>query len=119
MAMFSLEPYRAALRRDVCGPCPDRHPHGGCARPTDDPCSIETNLGPTVEAILEVGNSPLIDDYVTALRAKVCPDCRQDPDGRCDWRDRNGCKLDAFILQIVEVVETTRDELAARNENAA
>jgi hypothetical protein len=112
MTLVDLVPYREALQREICGPCPDRHPHGGCGRPADHPCTIQTNLGPMVEAILAVGGSPNVTDYERALRDRVCPNCRQDEDGHCTWREHSGCKLDGMLLEVIEVVEATRDEIA-------
>lgn len=112
MTLTDLTPYRAALEREICGPCPDRHPHGGCARLVENPCTIQRNLGPMVSAILSVGGSPDVTAYERALRARVCPECRQDDDGRCSWREHSGCKLDGMILEVIEVVEATRDSIS-------
>ena len=113
MTLVALEPYRAAIRRDVCGACPDRHTGGSCGRPADDPCTIFLNLAPLVESVLAVGGSAFLDDYVTALRTHVCPGCRQDADGECDLRSWGGCKLDSLALRVVEVIESTHEELRA------
>jgi hypothetical protein len=110
MTLHSLEPYRAAIHREICGPCPDRLPHGGCGRSADSPCTIQTQLPALVDAILSVGGSPDVKDYERALREKVCPACRQDADGDCDWRAHCGCTLDSLLLEVIDVVEATRDE---------
>lgn len=114
MTIVSLEPYREAIHREICGPCPDRLPHGGCGRPAHNPCTIQTNLPAVVDAILAVGGSPNVADYVAALRDRVCPHCRQDADGNCDWREHCGCTLDSLLLEVIDVVETTRDEVEGR-----
>lgn len=114
----ALAPYREALRREICSACPDRHPGGACGRPADDPCPIETNLAPLVESVLAVGGSPSIDAYVAGLRRDVCPGCRQDDAGRCELRERAGCKLDALVLQVVEVIEATHDRVGSGDVRA-
>ena len=118
MCPKALEPYREALRRDICSACPDRLPGGACGRTADDPCTIETNLGPVVDAVIGVGGDPSIDRYLRAVRADVCPGCLQDAAGKCTLRDLAGCKLDALILQLVEVIEAEHDRLVAADTAA-
>ena len=114
MTIVALEPYRTAIEREICGPCPDRLPHGGCGRPAHNPCTIQTNLPALVDAVLSVGGSPDVKDYERALREKVCPGCRQDEEGNCDWRAHCGCTLDSLLLEVIDVVEATRDEIRDR-----
>ena len=100
-----LEPYAKAIATRICAFCNDRDIHGRCARPADDPCALHAHLDLVVESILGVGDSPEVEPYLAALRAKTCPHCRQDQAGACALRDLGQCAPDAYLLPVIEVIE--------------
>ena len=110
MNTTDLEPYREAVRENICRLCLDRKVGGGCSRPADDPCALETHLATVVESILSVPETDDIGPYVTALRTKNCTQCRQDEQGNCEMRDLVACSVDSYVLRVVEVVEAVARE---------
>lgn len=100
-----LEPYRKAIIERICTLCNDRDGHGGCTRPAEDPCALNSHLDLIVDSILGVGENPDVAPYVAALRAKTCPHCRQDEAGNCALRDLSQCAPDAYVLPVIEVIE--------------
>ena len=100
-----LEPYRKAIAERICTACNDRDVHGQCARPLDDPCALHAHLRLVVESILGVGEHPEVEPYVAALRAKTCPNCRQDEAGACALRELGQCAPDAYLIPLIEVIE--------------
>lgn len=105
MLTSDLELYRDAVRESICRLCLDRMVGGGCSRPADDACALETHLESVVESILSVPEGKDIGAYVTALRTKNCTQCRQDDEGNCEMRDLVACSVDSYVLRVVEVVE--------------
>lgn len=105
MLTSDLNLYREAVRENICRLCLDRMVGGGCSRPADDPCALETHLESVVESILSVEDGEDIGAYVEALRDKNCTQCRQDEDGNCEMRDLVACSVDSYVLRVVEVVE--------------
>lgn len=105
-----LEPYRKAIAERICTFCNDRDVHGRCARPEDEPCALHAHLDLVVESILGVGDSPVVDPYVAALRARTCPHCRQDENGKCALRELSQCAPDAYLLPVIEVIEDVAKE---------
>ncbi len=103
---LDLAPYRTAIHEKICSFCLDHDEEGGCRRPADEPCSLVNHLDLVVPAILSVGRSMKIDDYVAALRQQVCPNCREDDHGRCELRKLSDCALDSYLLRVVDVIET-------------
>ena len=110
MLTADLTLYRDAVRENICRLCLDRMVGGGCRRPTDDPCALETHLESVVESILSVHDESDIGTYVEALRTKNCTQCRQDEDGNCEMRDLVACSVDSYVLRVVEVVEEVAQE---------
>ena len=100
-----LAPYRKAIEEKICRLCNDRDVHGKCSRLIEDPCSLNAHLDLVVESILSVGESPDVEPYVKALRARTCPQCRQDEIGYCPLRDLAQCAPDAYLLPVIDVVE--------------
>lgn len=105
MNSTDLELYREAVRENICRLCLDRVVGGGCSRPPDDPCALETHLESVVESILSVPETDDIGSYVAALRTQNCTQCRQDEEGNCEMRDLVACSVDSYVLRVVEVVE--------------
>ena len=105
MRPSDLTPYRDAVREEICRVCLDHRPGGGCARPDDDPCPLETHLDTVVESILSVPETRELDPYVHALRTINCTECRQDEAGECEMRDLVQCAVDSYVVRVVEVIE--------------
>ncbi len=105
-----LEAFRAAVRERVCSVCLDRRVGGGCSRPPEDPCALESHLEQVVEGILSVAPTDDVHAYVRALRGTTCTTCRQDEHGRCELRDLVACSLDSYVLHVVDVIETVARE---------
>jgi len=101
-----LQPYRDAVREEICPICIDHGRGGECGRPLVDPCALETHLGTVVESILSVPPTDDLLQYVAALRTMNCPHCCQDADGGCALRDLVDCAVDAYVPHLVEVIET-------------
>jgi len=110
MSSVDLEPYRVAVRENICRLCLDRKIGGGCSRPAEDPCALDTHLDTVVSSILSVRDEDDIGAYVEALRAQNCTRCRQDADGNCELRDLVACSVDSYVLRVVEVIEDVARE---------
>ena len=100
-----LELYRTAIEQQICTICNDRNRQGECTRPEADACALHMHLRLVVDAILSVGESPDVEGYLAALRARTCPHCHQDADGACALREAGECAPDAYILPVIEVIE--------------
>lgn len=105
MKPSNLQPYRDAVREEICSVCLDAGPDGRCARLLSDPCPLETHLDTIVESVLSVSPSEELLPYVHALRTTNCTHCRQDDEGNCEMRDMIECAVDAYVLRVVEVIE--------------
>ncbi len=105
LTALDLEPYAKAISEKICVFCNDRDGHGGCARPPEDPCVLQSHLDLVVDSVLAVGEKPDIEPYAAALREKTCPYCRQDEKGRCVLRELGQCASDSYLLPLVEVIE--------------
>ena len=111
MLTEDLNLYREAVRENICRLCLDRRVGGGgCSRPADDQCALETHLDSVVESILSVKKGEDIGSYVAALRSQNCTKCRQDAEGNCEMRDLVACSVDSYVLRVVEVVEDVARE---------
>jgi hypothetical protein len=110
MLTTDLNLYREAVQENICRLCLDRMVGGGCSRPADDACALETHLESVVESVLSVPQGADIADYVQALREGNCTKCRQDADGNCEMRDLVACSVDSYVLRVVEVVEDVARE---------
>ncbi|MFQ5706536.1 MAG: hypothetical protein ACE5HO_03755 [bacterium] len=104
-----MQEYLEAIRSRVCSVC-----IGGifdnfgqfvrCGLPEDRTCPVETFLPKVIEVVRSV-ESPKIEDYVTVLRQKVCTECLQTEDGRCEVRLRADCALDRYFMLVAEAIE--------------
>jgi hypothetical protein len=46
--------------------------------------------------------------YVDAIRKQVCPNCSEDENGRCAFRERFDCAVDNFLYLVVDVIEDVK-----------
>ena len=94
-----LEPYMAAVRKQVCSRCIERPLGGPPCLPLGKRCGIEINLGKLVEAVRTV-DAGRIDPYIEAFHHIVCEGCPNRPTSQCP------CPLDPLLLLAVEAIET-------------
>jgi hypothetical protein len=100
--------YMAAIRRRVCAVCLDSRDDGRCGL-SGRTCAIERHLPELIDGLVQI-DSPRIDDYIAAIRARVCAGCPdQDAQGRCELREKGDCALDAYLALVIEAVEEVRD----------
>lgn len=117
--MYEYQEYLDAIRRKVCRVCIDgsfaEDPEWMlCRLPKDRTCPVERHL-PQVIEVVESISSPWMEDYVDALRGKVCGDCEQTPAGICDFRLKADCALDTYFMLVAEAIEEVRDRHPAIN----
>jgi hypothetical protein len=104
-----MQDYLDAIRRRVCSVCidavySDGHQFVRCGLPKSRTCPVELYL-PQVIEVVESVDSPLIEDYVTVLRDKVCAVCEQSQEGVCALRLKADCALDRYFMLVAEAIE--------------
>lgn len=102
--MDRIERLRDALKQRVCAICFDRNDDGTCGLPAGRVCAIEAHL-PEIVSTIESEHSFDLAPYVEGLRTKVCPNCSQDAEGNCAFRQSFDCSVDNFIYLIVDTIE--------------
>lgn len=102
--MERTERLREALKERVCGVCFDRNDDGTCGLPEDRVCAIEAHL-PEIVSAVESEHGFDLTPYVESIRTKVCPNCSQDLEGHCAFRESFDCSVDNFIYLIVDTIE--------------
>lgn len=107
-----MQEYLEAIRRRVCSVCIDAvyrdgHQFVRCGLPAGRTCPVELYL-PQVVEVVETVDSPLIEDYVTILRDKVCALCEQSPEDVCALRLQADCALDRYFMLVAEAIEEVR-----------
>jgi len=101
----SLEGIETILRARICSVCSDRKVDGTCGLEHPADCAL-FRLFPEVAGAILSTDSNDIQDYVTAIREKVCSICcDQAADGSCETRREVRCALDAYLVLIVEAIE--------------
>jgi hypothetical protein len=106
-AMNRIESFREALKERVCSICFDRNDDGTCGLPTGRICALEAHLPEIVKAVESVESFDL-SPYVDGIRTQVCPNCSQDENGRCAFREKFDCSVDNFLLLVVDTIEDVR-----------
>ena len=105
LSQAGLKNLEEALRTRICSVCVDRNLEGPCHLEEEHECALFDSLPKVFQAVSNV-RSDLIDDYVAAIRTKVCVECpQQDPDGICWVRGEVRCVLDRYLVLIVETIE--------------
>jgi len=93
------------VRNRICGVCSDRKVDGSCGLEQPGQCAL-FRLFPQVAEAIESTRSDSIEDYISAIRRKVCTVCTaQESDGSCVPRQEVQCALDAYLLLVVEAIE--------------
>ncbi len=105
--MDRIEVFREALKERVCGICFDRKDDGTCGLPEGRTCAIEVHLPGIVRAIEAVDSFDLTP-YVESIRTQVCPNCSEDKNGRCAFRENFDCAVDNFLYLVVDVIEDVK-----------
>ncbi|RMF86364.1 MAG: hypothetical protein D6736_15260 [Nitrospinota bacterium] len=99
------EAYVKALQEKVSAVCIDQAGEGVCRPGGGFTCRLQAFLDQIVEAIEGV-ESERIEDYVEAVRDKICSICEyREPDGSCPLRDTADCDLDRYLALVIEAVE--------------
>src|SRR5262249_52743827 len=115
----SLEELEAIVRRQICAVCSDRTVDQHCGLENPGDCAL-FRLFPEVAEAIASTSSDYIQDYVDAIRRRVCAVCfQQEADGNCNVRNEVRCALDAYLpLVAAAIEEATGKELdrTSRNE---
>ena len=105
MQVHSLAEVELVLRDRICGVCTDRAWDGSCGLEEPSDCAL-FRLLPQVAAAVIATNSDDIQDYIRAIRDRVCSECREEAaDGSCPQRQEVRCALDAYLLPVVDAIE--------------
>lgn len=107
--MDRLEMFREALRERVCAICFERNDDGTCGLPEGRVCALEAHLPEIIKAVESVHDIDM-SPYVEGIRTEVCPNCSQDEEGRCVFRDDFDCSVDSFLLLIVQTIEDVQKQ---------
>jgi hypothetical protein len=103
--------YLDAIRRRVCSVCLDQRDDGTCHLAGRRLCAIEAHIPRIVEAVMAIDSSRM-DEYVDAIKAQVCSDCRHENlDGSCMFRERGECALWTYLPLVVGAIEEVRGSL--------
>lgn len=101
--------YREAIRARVCHVCLDQRDDGCCGL-TQRTCAIEAHL-PRLAAVLAGIDSRQMDAYDAAVRAEICPSCRQqDAEGRCATREAGDCALLTYLPLVLDAIESVNGD---------
>ena len=103
----------AALRNTVCAVCLDRKDDGSCALSGGRTCGLEAHL-PRILEVVQTVHSSRMDEYVEAIRQRVCAVCEQDAQGVCRAREDGECALDAYLPLVVDALEEAERILKER-----
>lgn len=103
----------AALRDTVCAVCLDRKDDGSCGLSGGRTCGLEAHL-PRILEVVETVHSSRMDEYVEAIRQRVCVVCEQDAQGVCRLGNDGACALDAYLPLVVQAIEEAQRTLKER-----
>lgn len=100
-----MERYWEAIRTIVCKKCVDGDGRGHCRLPREETCAVR-EFHPEVYSLITTMQNDSYDDYVKALRRRICSMCgHQSTDGICTKRQSLECALDRYYPLIIEVAE--------------
>ncbi len=116
-----MQEYLDAIRSRVCPVCMDAVMREDrfvrCGLPSSRKCPVEVYL-PQVLEVMESVDSPLIEDYIPALRQKVCALCAYSEGDFCALRVQADCALDRYFVLVAEAIDGVRTRLYAEAETA-
>lgn len=97
-----------AIQQRVCALCLDAADDGTCGLGPRRSCALQDNLAAIVDTVLSV-QSDRMDEYVTAIEARICGGCRQqNAAGHCGPREKGECGLYAYLPLVVEAIEEVK-----------
>jgi len=101
----SLAGLEELVRHRICAVCSDRKMDGSCGFEDPGECAL-FRLFPQVAEAIQSTRSDKLDDYIEAIRRKVCTVCAaQEVDLSCTVREQVQCALDVYLLLVVEAIE--------------
>jgi hypothetical protein len=101
----SLAELEAVVRNRICNVCTERTVDGQCGLEEPSSCAL-FQLFPQVAEAIQSTQSDDIQQYIDAIRRKVCAICtEQTSDGVCATRMKVRCALDAYLLLVVDAIE--------------
>ncbi|MCI0691082.1 hypothetical protein L0337_03635 [candidate division KSB1 bacterium] len=116
-----MQAYLDAVRNNVCPVCLDAVMAGNqfvrCGLPAGRKCPVEIYL-PQVVEVVESVDSWLMDDYVEALREKVCAFCENSTGDFCALRLQADCALDRYFMLVADAIKEVDTRTNAVNETA-
>jgi hypothetical protein len=116
-----MQEYLDAIHDRVCPVCMDAVMRGDrfvrCGLPAGRTCPVELYL-PQVLEVIESVESPLVEDYVPALRNKVCAFCDYSEGEYCELRVQADCALDRYFVLVAEAIDEVRTRKRAETETA-
>ncbi len=116
-----LQEYADAIRNRVCSVCLDavmqRDLFVRCGLPAGRRCPVDLYL-PRVIEVVESVDSWLLEDYVHALRERVCAVCANAEGGTCVLRLQADCALDRYFMLVIEAIDEVKSRRQAQNETA-
>jgi hypothetical protein len=116
-----MQEYLEAIRSRVCPLCLDavmvRDQFVRCGLPAGRKCPVEIYL-PQVVEVVESVDSWLMDDYVEALREKVCALCGNSAGDFCALRLQADCALDRYFMLVADAIKEVDTRMNAVNETA-
>ena len=93
------------LRTRICAVCTQRPTPETCPSEDAGRCAL-FQLFPLVAQAILATQSPDLADYLHAIRENVCSVCLdQALDGSCERRNATRCALEAYLPQVVEIIE--------------
>jgi hypothetical protein len=111
----SIAELEAMIRRRICSVCTERTAEGQCGLDEPSACAL-FRLFPEVAQAIRSVSSDDIQDYIAAIRGRVCSVCNgQAPDGSCETRQLVQCSLDAYLLLVVDAIEEATGKTFNRN----
>jgi len=104
----SMDQYWDSIRKNVCRKCIDGDGKGACRLPIDESCGLDKFFPEIVQTVTAV-QSDSFQDYVVALRARICANCEhQYADGVCRKRDTLECALDRYLPVVIDIIESVK-----------
>jgi hypothetical protein len=99
-----------AIRKDVCMHCVEYGEDGKCHHESDTECSVFHFL-PELVRISNQIHSEKMDDYIAAVRSRVCALCSHAEGEKCSVREQLDCALDRYLSLVIDSLERLQDTL--------
>jgi len=93
------------IRDEICGICDEMGRDGKCQEQIKGDCTL-FHLFPLIAQTIEETTSDDVNDYLRAVREKVCTVCLNEPPGAgCTKRIEARCALDTYLPLIIDAME--------------